>query len=69
MCSFEGTKWDEHSTTEEYVNDWASGMQMLKDAGVAVVEANFSCPNEGAAQLLCFDVPKVKLVASAIKRP
>ena len=42
-------------------------MQMLKDAGVKVVEANFSCPNEGAAQLLCFDVPKVKIVADAIK--
>ena len=67
MCSFEGTKWEENFTTEQYVNDWANGMQMLKDAGVKVVEANFSCPNEGAAQLLCFDVPKVKLVATAIK--
>ncbi|MFA7309796.1 MAG: hypothetical protein WC050_02720 [Candidatus Paceibacterota bacterium] len=67
MSSFEGTKWDEHFTTEQYVADWANGMQMLKDAGVKVVEANFSCPNEGAAQLLCFDVPKVKIVAEAIK--
>ena len=67
MCSFEGTKWNENFTTEDYVQDWANGMQMLKDAGVKVVEANFSCPNEGAAQLLCFDVPKVKVVATAIK--
>lgn len=67
MSSFEGTKWDERFTTEEYVNDWAHGMQMLKDAGVKVVEANFSCPNEGAAQLLCFDIPKVRLVSEAIK--
>lgn len=67
MCSFEGTKWDETFTAKEYVDDWANGMQMLKDAGVKVVEANFSCPNEGAAQLLCFDVPKVKVVAQAIK--
>jgi len=66
MCSFEGTKWD-GLTSEEYVRDWADGMQLLKDAGVKVVEANFSCPNEGAAQLLCFDVPKVKVVAEAIK--
>lgn len=67
MCSFEGTKWSDDFTTDDYVEDWASGMQMLKDAGVKVVEANFSCPNEGAAQLLCFDVPKVKLVSQAIK--
>ncbi|MCE9540949.1 hypothetical protein K8R03_00095 [Candidatus Kaiserbacteria bacterium] len=66
MCSFEGTK-REGMTSEEYVQDWADGMGMLVQAGVQVVEANFSCPNEGAAQLLCFDVPKVKLVAEAIK--
>ena len=58
----------ENFTTEDYVNDWVNGMQMLKDAGVEVVEANFSCPNEGAASLLCFDVPKVKMITEAIKK-
>lgn len=67
MCSFEGTKWEEDWTTERYIQDWADGMQLVKDAGVKVVEANFSCPNEGAAQLLCFDVPKVRKVSEAIK--
>jgi len=66
MCSFEGTAW-EGFTTEDYINDWANGMQLIKECGVKVVEANFSCPNEGAAQLLCFDVPKVVKVADAIK--
>lgn len=67
MCSLEGTKWEEGWSTEEYVGDWARGMRMLKDAGVKAVEANLSCPNEGVASLLCFDVPKVKMVAAAIK--
>jgi len=67
MCSFEGTKWEETFTHDDYVDDWANGMYMLKECGVKVVEANFSCPNEGAASLLCFDVPKVKLITSAIK--
>lgn len=66
ICSFEGTK-REGMSTQDYIYDWANGMQMLKDAGVKVVEANFSCPNEGAAQLLCFDIPKVCTVAEAIK--
>src|SRR6185437_5147487 len=66
MCSFEGTK-REGMSPEEYVQDWVNGMQMMKDAGVKVLEANLSCPNEGAASLLCFDVPKVKLIATAIK--
>ena len=67
MCSFEGTKWDESFSADEYINDWAEGMLMLKKVGVKVVEANFSCPNEGAAQLLCFDVAKVRKVSEAIK--
>lgn len=66
MCSFEGTK-REGMSSQDYIDDWANGMQMIKDAGVKIVEANFSCPNEGAAQLLCFDVPKVQTVAHAIK--
>lgn len=66
MCSFEGTK-REGMSTEEYIADWADGMKMIADTGVPVVEANFSCPNEGAATLLCFDVPKVKTVVTAIK--
>ena len=67
MASLEGTKW-EGLSSDDYVRDWADGMQMLVDAGVKVVEANFSCPNEGTTNLLCFDVPKVKLIASAIKK-
>jgi dihydroorotate dehydrogenase (NAD+) catalytic subunit len=66
MCSFEATK-REGMSPEEYVADWVNGMQMMKDAGVKVLETNFSCPNEGAASLLCFDVPKVKMITTAIK--
>ncbi|MEK7133484.1 MAG: hypothetical protein AAB804_00245 [Patescibacteria group bacterium] len=66
MCSFEGTKWEGFSP-EDYIDDWVQGAQMIKDTGVKVVETNFSCPNEGAAQLLCFDVPKVRVISEAIK--
>ena len=66
MCSFEGTKWEGFSA-RDYINDWVQGAQMIKDAGVKIVETNFSCPNEGATQLLCFDVPKTRLVADSIK--
>lgn len=66
MCSFEGTK-REGMSSDDYVAEWANGMKSVADTGVKVVEANFSCPNEGAATLLCFDVPKVKTVVTAIK--
>ena len=66
MCSFEGTKWEGFSA-QDYISDWVQGAEVIKSAGVKIVETNFSCPNEGAAQLLCFDIPKVKLVAERIK--
>ncbi len=66
MGSLEGTKWKGQSP-DDYVRDWVEGMNMLVRAGVKVVEANFSCPNEGTTNLLCFDVPKVKLISNAIK--
>lgn len=64
--SFEGTKWEGFSQ-EDYINDWAEAAEMVADGGAKVVEANVSCPNEGAAGLLCFDVPKVKLISTRIK--
>ena len=64
--SFEGTKW-EGASSEDYVNDWAEVAAMVVGCGAKVVEADISCPNEGGAGLLCFDISKVSLIASKIK--
>ena len=64
--SFEGTKWEGYSS-EDYIDDWADVAQMLAQCGAKVVEADVSCPNEGASGLLCFDIPKVKLISIKIK--
>ena len=64
--SFEGTKW-EGSSHEDYINDWANVAHMVAQSGVPIVEADISCPNEGAPGLLCFDVPKVKLISTRIQ--
>lgn len=67
MASLEGTKWQGYSH-EDYIQDWVDGMEMLVGAGVKVVEANFSCPNEGTTNLLCFDIKKVRLISETIKQ-
>ena len=41
--------------------------RLIKETGAHVVETNFSCPNEGTANLLCFDINKVQTVCEAIK--
>ncbi len=63
---FQGTK-SEDGNVESYINDFKLAARMLKEAGAKVLEVNLSCPNEGTANLLCFDTDRSKLVIRAIK--
>lgn len=65
-ASCEGTPW-EGTTHEDYIKDWAKAARLIKETGAHAVEANFSCPNEGTANLLCFDIDKVRIVCEAMK--
>ena len=64
--AFQGTK-KEKQTTEEYINDFRECAKLLKDTGVKVIEVNFSCPNEGTNNLLCYDLERSAKVAKVIK--
>ena len=64
--SYQGTK-SESGSVAAYIADFVTGARLLKETGVKIVEVNFSCPNEGTAALLCFDVPRARLIAEAIK--
>jgi len=65
-ASIEGTKWAGYSDAD-YIQDWAIGARLLKEAGAQIIEANISCPNEGTTSLVCFDVARAHLIAEAIK--
>lgn len=65
-ASVEGTRWEGYSESD-YINDWATGARLLKEAGAHVIEANLSCPNEGTTSLVCFDVPKARRIVEAMK--
>jgi dihydroorotate dehydrogenase len=64
--SFQGTKKSGQSG-EEYINDYRVTAKLLKDTGVKVIEVNFSCPNEGTNNLLCYDTERSVIIAKAIK--
>lgn len=64
--SFEGTKWDGFSP-EDYIKDWADVAEAVVACGAKVIEGDFSCPNEGGTGLLCYDVPKMKLISERIR--
>lgn len=65
--SFQGTN-DGSGLTKNYINDFVRAAELVKETGARVLEANLSCPNEGTADLLCFDVEKTFLIAKAIKK-
>jgi dihydroorotate dehydrogenase (NAD+) catalytic subunit len=64
--SFQGTAW-KHGEVDAYIADFALGARLVKETGVKIIEVNLSCPNEGTANLLCFDVPRARRVVEAIR--
>jgi dihydroorotate dehydrogenase (NAD+) catalytic subunit len=64
--SFQGTL-PENGSVDDYIADFVLGARLVKETGVKVIEVNLSCPNEGTANLLCFDVARSRLVVEAIK--
>ncbi len=64
--SFQGTL-PEHGGVSEYIGDFALGARLMRETGVTATEVNLSCPNEGTANLLCFDAKRATAVVEAIK--
>jgi len=64
--SFQGTKKGD-GDVNGFVSDFVLGARLVKETGAKILEVNFSCPNEGTAHLLCFEIPMVQKVSAAIK--
>lgn len=64
--SFQGTQ-PEAGGAKEYIADFALGARLMRETGVKIAEVNLSCPNEGTANLLCFDAQRAQAVVEAIK--
>lgn len=64
--SFQGTT-NADGNVKAYIQDFADAARLVKETGAKILEVNLSCPNEGTAHLLCFDVERTQHVVSAIK--
>jgi len=64
--SFQGTL-PKNGSVADYIDDFVLGARLVKETGVKVIEVNLSCPNEGTANLLCFDIHRSRQVVEAIK--
>ncbi len=67
--SFQGTPPEADATRREaaYLADHVRGAMLVAETGARVLELNLSCPNEGLADLLCFDTPMVVKIVDAVK--
>lgn len=63
--SFQGTNIGKGENA--YIEDHVLGARLVKETGAKVIEVNLSCPNEGTADLLCFDTDRVEKIASRVK--
>ncbi len=64
--SFQGTL-PKSGSVASYLEDFKLGARLVKETGVKIIEVNLSCPNEGTANLLCFDIQRSRQVVEAIK--
>ncbi len=65
--SFQGTPKG-NGNIKAYIRDFVKAAQLVKETGAKILEANLSCPNEGTAHLLCFDLERTNEIAHAIKQ-
>lgn len=65
--SFQGTK-SQDGNMQAFIRDYAVAARLVKETGVKVVEANLSCPNEGTADLVCFDLDTSVKIAEEVKK-
>lgn len=64
--SFQGTA-SGNGNFNSYLKDYVLTARLVKETGAKLLEANVSCPNEGKAELLCYDVARVLEISHAIK--
>jgi dihydroorotate dehydrogenase (NAD+) catalytic subunit len=64
--SFQGTS-DGSGDANKYIEDFVLAAKLVKEAGAPILEANLSCPNEGTANVLCFDTERTLQIAERIK--
>lgn len=65
VASFQGT--NRGLGGGAFVQDYVDVAKLVFETGAKVVEANFSCPNEGTCDLLCYDTNRVLEITRRIK--
>ncbi len=65
VASFQGTNTG--GSVEAFIEDHVLASKMVLETGAKIMEVNYSCPNEGTAQLLCYDTDRIETISYRIK--
>ncbi|MCX7997034.1 MAG: dihydroorotate oxidase [Patescibacteria group bacterium] len=65
IASFQGTNRGEG--VDAFVGDYVLGARLVKETGAQILEVNYSCPNEGTTNLLCYDTDRIERISARIK--
>ena len=66
VASFQGTT-NEGGSVDDFIADHVLGAKMVMETGAMIMEVNYSCPNEGTANLLCYDTDRIEIISTKIK--
>jgi dihydroorotate dehydrogenase (NAD+) catalytic subunit len=64
--SFVGTV-RENQTHDQFIEDWAIVAKMVLETGAKILEADISCPNNGAEGLVCYDLLTTAKICKAVR--
>ncbi|HEX8932423.1 MAG TPA: dihydroorotate oxidase, partial [Patescibacteria group bacterium] len=57
-----------NQTHQEFITDWALTAQLVKETGAKILEADISCPNNGAEGLVCYDLETTAKICKTVRK-
>jgi dihydroorotate dehydrogenase (NAD+) catalytic subunit len=65
--SFVGTVRD-GQTQKSFIEDWGIVAKLVLETGAKIIEADISCPNNGAEGLVCYDLETTEKICKAVQK-
>lgn len=65
--SFVGTVRTDQ-THQQFIDDWALAAKLVNETGVKIIEADISCPNNGAEGLVCYDLETTEKICKSVRK-
>ena len=56
-----------NQTHDEFIKDWADAAGMVLETGAPIIEADISCPNNGAEGLVCYDLVTTEKICKSVR--